>query len=320
MAYTFSDALMEAKRRARLQGRTVSQQEASGIAEGYAGQTKERALQEYQVKSQEKQFAEQLAAQKEQYAGNLSLKEREMAQQNQQYYGSLAAQKSQFSASLANTKEQFGREMSLKENAFAEERETNRLQLEQAKNTLAEQIRQYNESSETQKQQYGEQMAQQIKESEAKISQWQAEMDRRTYEFEENLKLQREMYESQIKAAEAANNDDGGTWICTETQKTVGMSKAEKKAMRKLRKYTKQEHPEWLTSYYFGGQVLIKAIARKVEDAKAFYEEIRKTLVSPVVELVKAGDLEGAFRHYKDLTVKLAAEHSPELLGTLAEA
>ena len=64
----FTDALMEAKRRAQLQGRPLAKQEAAGIAEGYAESATDRltkakqvALQEQGLAQQESQFGRELA-------------------------------------------------------------------------------------------------------------------------------------------------------------------------------------------------------------------------------------------------------------------
>ncbi len=67
MAYlNFSDALMEAKRRAQLQGRPLSQQEVAGISEGWAQSAGDINLRNRALTTQEKQFAENLAFQKQQ--------------------------------------------------------------------------------------------------------------------------------------------------------------------------------------------------------------------------------------------------------------
>jgi hypothetical protein len=60
MAYmNFVEALMSAKRRAQLQGRPLSQQEATGISEGYARGARETAIQEQGMELQEKGLAQQ---------------------------------------------------------------------------------------------------------------------------------------------------------------------------------------------------------------------------------------------------------------------
>lgn len=65
MAYlNFSDALMEAKRRAQLQGRPISQQEVTGISEGFARSAAEKNIQEESLTESKRQFTESLAQRK----------------------------------------------------------------------------------------------------------------------------------------------------------------------------------------------------------------------------------------------------------------
>lgn len=126
MAYlNFTDALTEAKRRASLQGREVSQQEAAGISEGIATSAGMRGIESEKLKTQKEQFAE----------------------------------------SLANQKDEFGRTMKQREKEWMSNVEQANNQYLLAKDQLAEQIRQFNESSEAQRAQFGEQMAYQIDKS-----------------------------------------------------------------------------------------------------------------------------------------------------------
>jgi hypothetical protein len=247
MAYqTFSDALMEAKRRAALQGRTVSQQEAAGITEGTAKSQGDRALQEYSINQQRDQFAQQLATQKEQFGSTLSLKEKEMAAQASQFGEQLSTQKDQFGRTLtlkeqeiANQRDQFGQTVGLREQEIATQKDqfgqtlatqkdqftkdmalktqslqaqitASQNQLDMAVATLAEQKRQYEESSKTQKEQFGEQMRLQITESIEKIRQYEKTLDWSKNSFEQNLQYLRDQMNEQVKQANTANQDSGG--------------------------------------------------------------------------------------------------------------
>lgn len=80
MALNFTQALMEAKRRAQLLGRPLSQQEASGIAEGYAEQASDRLAK-----------AKALAIQE----GNLALSREGLTQNESQFQRNLDLQKEQ---------------------------------------------------------------------------------------------------------------------------------------------------------------------------------------------------------------------------------
>lgn len=93
MAYdTFTDQLMEAKRRARLSGRPLSQQEMAGISEGAAAGAADRLaksralnLQERTIGNQEEQFAQTFGMQQEQFAQNLAFEREKMAIANEQF-------------------------------------------------------------------------------------------------------------------------------------------------------------------------------------------------------------------------------------------
>ncbi len=78
MAYlNFTEALMEAKRRAQLQGRPLSEQEARGISEGYARAAGEKNIAESSLTQQESQFARQLAQRKFEEAEKMRIAEQE---------------------------------------------------------------------------------------------------------------------------------------------------------------------------------------------------------------------------------------------------
>lgn len=67
MPLNFSDALADLKRRSRLQGREVSEQEVTGIAAGYSEQASSRLARQRQLELNKQRHEETLAQQKEQY-------------------------------------------------------------------------------------------------------------------------------------------------------------------------------------------------------------------------------------------------------------
>ncbi len=78
MAYSnFVEALSEAKRRAQLQGRPVSEQEVRGITEGFASSQADKGLQEKSLGLQE----QSLEASKSQFAENLAQRKYETEKQ-----------------------------------------------------------------------------------------------------------------------------------------------------------------------------------------------------------------------------------------------
>jgi hypothetical protein len=175
MAYlNFSEALTEAKRRAALQGREVSSQEAAGLSRGIAESSADRAVQLEGLEQNKEQFEKQFGQQKTQYEGT-------MAENKRQYDESLSTQQRQFDESLSTQQRQFSQQM---ENTAKE--------YQLSVQTLEAQIRQFEESSATQRAQFGEQMAFQIAESARAAREWQRQLD-----------LQREQFAAQLLAADA---------------------------------------------------------------------------------------------------------------------
>jgi hypothetical protein len=201
---TFTEQLMAAKQRARLQGRPISQQETAGIAQGQAESAADRTtkaksleLQEQSIANQQSQFAEQLAAQKLQYASSYALSERGQVASEKQFAAQLAAEKENLTTQLTAAKEQWTADYAIKEKALTEEITSNQRSYDQAVATLTEQIRQYNESSATQKAQFGAQMEQQIAESQQRAEEFEATIANQQQTFE----LQKASYVSELAAA-----------------------------------------------------------------------------------------------------------------------
>ena len=107
----FTDALMESKRRARLQGREVSQQEAAGISEGIAASAGERALMAKQLQQQETQFGRKLEQEKYQFGKTYELQIKQLQQQYDLAKIQLEEQIRQFNESSEEQKRQFGEQM-----------------------------------------------------------------------------------------------------------------------------------------------------------------------------------------------------------------
>lgn len=103
-----------------------------------------------------------------------------------------------------------------------------------------------------------------------------------------------------------------GTWLCTATDKHVGLSRAEKKAIAKLRRHAWKSHRQSLAAYVAKGPDLVDAIA-KAETEKDFYAELKEEMVVPVVALVAAGELEKAYELYRYVTVRLFREYAPHI-------
>jgi|GEM_PF-4793140 hypothetical protein len=262
MAYqTFTDALMEAKRRARLQGREVSQQEAAGITEGTAKAAQDRTLQEYAIKNQEKQFEK-----------TLGQKERE-----------LSAQQSNFAAQLGQQKYQFSSEMGLKTKAFEEQVTQNAAQLKQAQDTLALQKQQFETASAAQKEQFGEQMQYQIAESENRVKQFETQLGVQQSQFAETQKLLQAQFEAQLAAANQANSGGGGGGCCIIV--TIATNPTMKKQITEeevdiTRAYRDAFMPPWqLRGYYMVAEQLVPRMLK----SERFMRWIKENIVDHLV-------------------------------------
>ena len=104
-----------------------------------------------------------------------------------------------------------------------------------------------------------------------------------------------------------------GTWLCTAINKYVGTSKEQKAAMKKLRRYSKNNHPAWLNAYFVDGPLLIEGIEKAEGDLQAFYSALRDTLVVPVFKLVTEGQMEAAFDLYRQITIGLCKKYAPQI-------
>jgi hypothetical protein len=128
----FSDALMEARRKAQLTGRPLSQQEVASAASGYAMTAAERAAQQKQLDiaqqqadtskasqevqaqaqaAQEEQFAQELAARNEQFAAQMGLSQSQFEESQNQFAANLALQTKNAETAASQFKTSYDLEM-----------------------------------------------------------------------------------------------------------------------------------------------------------------------------------------------------------------
>jgi hypothetical protein len=110
------------------------------------------------------------------------------------------------------------------------------------------------------------------------------------------------------------------TWLCTAIEEHVGVSKEEKKAMRRLRRYTRRHHSTWLASYLVFGRLLVNYIDKVEDDKILFYARLKPVLVYPVVKLVGEGKMEEAFELYRTETMNVIKSYLPVLDSTFLGA
>ncbi len=295
MAYlNFTDALMEAKRRAQLQGRPVTQQEAAGLSEGIATSAADRsfkseslALAKQGQAAQEKQFAEQLATTKEQFAQTQAQRESEFGQ-------TLATTKEQFGAQMGLEQQKFGVQKSAYESSLKQFEESHGLevsklneQIRSATETLNTQKVQFEASSALQKEQFGATMQQRIAESQQALDIANSQLAAQKEQFTSQYDLLKSQYISELIAAgqpiPASMAPEG--WNAAQYIKnnpSVG------------------DRSQWasgdpLTHYYMYG----KSLGMSYESAPSGFDEARYLSMHPdVAAAVRSGQFSSGLQHY----------------------
>jgi hypothetical protein len=113
--------------------------------------------------------------------------------------------------------------------------------------------------------------------------------------------------------APASSLEPQGTWLCTEIARFIGLTDEDNADLSKLRRYSIRNHMKWIRAYLTDGHAIVEGINAK-EEPKSFYAKLKKEMITPIIELIKDGKLEEAFKKYKEDTVNLAEIYSPELL------
>jgi hypothetical protein len=103
------------------------------------------------------------------------------------------------------------------------------------------------------------------------------------------------------------------TWLCTEVGKHIGLTAEDNSLLSILRRYSIKYHNGWMRAYWNEGSKLVEAIKDQEQEVTPFYKELKIKMVVPVLNLVRAGELEEAFNLYKDATVELFQEYAPKV-------
>ena len=125
MAYlNFSEALSEAKRKAALQGREVSQQEAAGLSKGIAESAQENAVEWEALEQNKEQYEKGLEENKRQFDTSLAEQMKNAEREYNLSVDTLTAQIAQYKESSEIQRAQFGQQMEFQiaESARAAER------------------------------------------------------------------------------------------------------------------------------------------------------------------------------------------------------
>ncbi len=101
----------------------------------------------------------------------------------------------------------------------------------------------------------------------------------------------------------------GGTWLCTEVHKQVGLTEEQKKTLDEFRAYAKEHHPGWLEFYVRIGPEIVKAINEL--EGLGFYDDLKENMIEPVITFFDNDRKEDAFIAYKLYVVALIEEYTP---------
>jgi len=311
MALNFSQALMEAKRRAQLSGRPLSRQEASGIAEGYANTASERLAR-----------AKTVALQEEQNRTNL------LAVQQQNEQAAVNAQLAQDALDAKTAKD--AADAKLAQDAFdaktAKDAADAKLAQEAFDAKLAQDAADFAQRQfETNAQMAAAEKAAKLAATGQKIT---AGVGGAVAGGAAGGAIG-----GMISGAEAgsvagpwgtaigaavglvaglvgANN----SYLCTETNKQAGLNKTSVQFLNTFKEYAEKNHKGVLDFYLRVGPRIVKAIEKnKGEETKQFYDDLKDKMVGPVIELTRSGNLELAFQLYQEMTLDLIFTFTPEL-------
>ena len=109
----------------------------------------------------------------------------------------------------------------------------------------------------------------------------------------------------------------GDTWLCTQIGIHVGLSTKDNEDLKKLRYYCIKEHREWLKEYIDKGKelvLMVNATLGSTEKKELYYKDLLQTLVLPVLTAIRAGNLEDAYKIYKEESLKLFNDYTPGLI------
>ncbi len=101
----------------------------------------------------------------------------------------------------------------------------------------------------------------------------------------------------------------GGTWLCTEVHKQVGLTEEQKKTLDEFRAYAKEHHPGWLEFYVRIGPEIVKAINEL--EGLGFYDDLKENMIEPVITFFGNDRKEDAFIAYKLYVIALIEEYTP---------
>ena len=321
----FADILMSLRRqKAAASGRSPTQQEVAGLTEGYASSAESRLADEKSLALTERMHEETLAEQSSEFEQSLT----KSASEFEKTYG---LQKSEFEQSLTKSASEFEKTYGL-EKAEAEESAS------QFAQQLAESKYQYQTTFDQSKYQFEENLAASMKQHDdemslawdqykSSVSQFNAELAQNQSQFEstfaenklqfgETMEYNYWYAKEQIRIAEEA--DSGLSWLCTETDKQIGLPTYMLHAINRFRDYVWKNHKRIFVPYLRKGDQLVESINKKEGDkAKEVFKDFEESVLYPVMVAIDSCHMEDAFQLYRNKVLELVKEYLPEELETL---
>ena len=342
----FSQALMEAKRRARLSGRPLSQQESSGIAEGYAAQASDRLAKAKQLSLQEGQFNETMAYNRERDELNREAEEKAGMVGSAVNLGTTAA-------TLYTLKGLAGKKAAPIVGKTAGAVAGNQWAAPAAGPewaapaagpggaiqpaatgavapgaTTGSVVSGIGSGVATAAPYYA------LAKAGGAIGREQFPKGTPGHKISESLErpLNVEQYWAKqawgdVPAVERALDllnplaplerwvsDSLGSYLCTATTKHSGLDKESVQLLNTFKKYAGKHHKGVLEFYLRVGPRIVAAIEEaEGEDTKQFYNDLKASMIKPVIDFTKEGELELAYQLYKKTTLDLVSLFIPEL-------
>ena len=237
------------------------------------------------------QWAEQLAQQKEEFTKSYELEKEEAARTAREFGEELTQRKYEYSSSLASELDMFSKELEASQTKHDTEMQLSWATYEQNASQFSQQLA-------------------------ADEKMWQAEMDWKEYEFGQTMKYNYWYAQKQIEAASAAGG--GLSWLCTETDKQIGLSAYMLHAINRFRDYVWKNHKRIFVPYLRKGDQLVESINKKEGDkAKEVFKDFEESVLYPVMVAIDSCHMEDAFQLYRNKVLELVKEYLPEELETL---
>jgi len=107
----------------------------------------------------------------------------------------------------------------------------------------------------------------------------------------------------------------GGSWLCTETEKKIGLDEYTIDALRRFRRYAVKNHRQVMKYYLKVGPQLIEKIYEK-DNACSTFEHFKENVINPVVVHTDSSQPEIAYQIYKQRVIELIREFLPDQLQT----